>query len=404
MTQRKYRLCVLMAAAMLCGCGGGSGAAKDDDADVGAVGGSAGGSAGTPGSGGSPGVVDAGAGGRMASGGATEAGSGGASGDAGTPTPDAPSLPLTNPSPGAYGMRANMLEANSEMAVAALEGRVYVLGGYPSSRVTQSTLQIYDIAENSWRKGKPCPVAVHHPVLVGVGGKLYSLGGQMDGPVLDTNRVFAYDPATDDWQEKQAMPTARGGGAGAAIGNKIYVVAGRPPAGNAFEVYDVGGNTWASLPRLPTSLAHRNHLAAVAIGGKVYVAGGRYDGGGFASPITDSLDIFDPANNRWSKGKPMLRPRGGVSGVVAHGCFHVMGGEATLTGEPNDVFPDHDVYDPRTDTWKALPRLPVPFHGVTGGAFSSGLIYMPGGGTRSGGTSGSIMHQVFRPDMRCDGA
>ena len=66
------------------------------------------------------------------------------------------------------------------------------------------------------------------------------------------------------------------------------------------------------------------------------------------------------------------------------------------------MFPDHDVYNPVTDTWTALKPLPIPFHGVTGGAFVDGIIYMPGGGISSGGSSGTTMHQVYRPDMRCE--
>ena len=66
------------------------------------------------------------------------------------------------------------------------------------------------------------------------------------------------------------------------------------------------------------------------------------------------------------------------------------------------VFPDHDIYDPTTDAWTAAPRLPIPFHGVTGGAFIDGIIYMPGGGTSSGGSSGTTMHQVYRPAKRCN--
>jgi hypothetical protein len=40
-------------------------------------------------------------------------------------------------------------------------------------------------------------------------------------------------------------------------------------------------------------------------------------------------------------------------------------------------------------------------HGVTGAAFIDGLIYMPGGGTRSGGGSGTTLFQVYRPDKTC---
>jgi hypothetical protein len=52
--------------------------------------------------------------------------------------------------------------------------------------------------------------------------------------------------------------------------------------------------------------------------------------------------------------------------------------------------------------WTSLPDLPTPIHGVTGAAFVNGLIYMPGGGTMSGGSSGSQLFQVYRPMMSCE--
>jgi len=305
------------------------------------------------------------------------------------------------PAPGEYGERAALLAPNSEMAVADVDGKIYVLGGYPSSRDVQTTVQVYDPGTDAWSFAAPMPLPTHHPVAIGFEGKIYSLGGQLQGDV-NTERAFALDVASDTWSELRPLPTPRGGGAAARIDDRVYVAGGRPPAGNAFEVYDVSDDAWTTLPSLPLAFDQRNHLIAAAIGGKVYVAGGRYDGGGFGSPMTDSLDVFDPAPGTWSSAAPMPRPRGGLNGVVAFGCFHVWGGEGANIGEPNDVFPDHDLYDPLTDTWSALPPLPVPVHGVTGGVFLDGLIHMPGGGTASGGNSGSVLHQVFRPSRSCE--
>jgi hypothetical protein len=45
--------------------------------------------------------------------------------------------------------------------------------------------------------------------------------------------------------------------------------------------------------------------------------------------------------------------------------------------------------------------MPIPVHGVTGLAFLSGLIYLPGGGTAQGGSSGGTQHQVYRPGLTC---
>jgi N-acetylneuraminic acid mutarotase len=167
-------------------------------------------------------------------------------------------------------------------------------------------------------------------------------------------------------------------------------------------VYDISDDTWTVLADLPQTLPERNHLAATAINGKVYAAGGRYGGANFASPLTESLDIYDPATDTWQSGAPLPRARGGVNGILAFGCFHVWGGEGQGIGEPNDVFPDHDVYDPRSDVWVSVAALPTPVHGVTGAAFVDGLIYIPGGGTTSGGSSGVTLFQVYRPDLTCE--
>lgn len=327
--------------------------------------------------------------------------------DAGDPAPG-PTEPEgetpseLDPLPGEYATRRPLLEPNSEMAVAEVNGKIYVVGGYPASRQTQATVQVYDPVADEWALAAPHPEPIHHPVLVGAEGRLFSLGGQTDGG--DSDRCRSYDPNTDAWSALAEMPTARGGGAGAYLEGKIYVVGGRPPANNAFEVYDIATNGWQTLTALPRDYDQRNHLAAVALGGKIYVAGGRYDGGGFQSPMTDVLDVYDPGTNAWTRAASMLRPRGGVNGVVAYGCFHLFGGEGTNTGEPNDVFPDHDAYDPTNDRWIRLAPLPTPVHGVTGAVFLNGLIYMPGGGTSSGGTSGSTILQVYRPELRCDGS
>jgi len=96
----------------------------------------------------------------------------------------------------------------------------------------------------------------------------------------------------------------------------------------------------------------------------------------------------------------MPKPRGGVNGLQAYGCLHVFGGEGN-PGGPNNLHPDHDVYNPVTDTWTRLGPMLIPVHGVTGAAFLNGLIYLPGGGTSQGGNSGSLHHQVFRPNMVC---
>lgn len=329
-------------------------------------------------------------------------------------TPPAPEVPqptppaVTDVAATPWSTRAPLLEPNSEIAVAELNGKIYVIGGYPASRVVQATVQVYDISTDTWTMTTPLPVSLHHTMAAAVNGKLYVIGGETAGSGATfgavpsggpgfVDSVFEYDPATATWTSRAPMPTARSAGATAVIDGKIYVVGGRPPRGHDFAVYDPATDTWAVLPDLPTQ---RNHLAAAAIGGKVYVAGGRF-GGGVGSEMTAVLEVFDPRTNTWEQKASMPTPRGGVNGTAARGCFYVFGGEGN-DAHPQGVFDQMEVYNPVTDTWQTLQPIPTPVHGVTGAPVVNGWIHLVGGGTARGGSSGSTLHQVFRPDLTCE--
>jgi uncharacterized protein (TIGR03437 family) len=305
---------------------------------------------------------------------------------------------INSPLAGQWDARGRLLQANSEMAVAALDGKIYVLGGYPSTRQTQSTVQVYDPAADSWELAPPMPIPLNHNMAAAVGGRLYMIGGQTTdaGSGNFSDRVFEYDPAARQWRERSPMPTARGAGVAVVWEDLIYVAGGRPPRGADFAVYDPRADSWRALPDLPTQ---RNHLAGAAVGGRIYIAGGRFEGGA-NSPQSAALEAWDVAAGVWAPRARMPRPRGGINGLEAYGCIHVFGGEGN-TGAPNGLYADHDVYNPATDSWSSLAPMPTAVHGVTGAVFLGGLIYLPGGGTSQGGNSGSLIHQVYRPAMVC---
>ena len=259
-----------------------------------------------------------------------------------------------------WSVLAALPASNSETGVAALDGKIYVVGGYPSDRKTVATVQVYDSATDRWQTVAPLPVPLNHVMAAGVNGKVYVIGGQTTessepAKAGFVNTTYEYDPATNRWTVRAPMPTRRGGGAAAVADGKIYVAGGRPPGGADFAVYDPRADRWTTLPNLPTQ---RNHLAADAIDGKIYVVGGRFEGG-FRSPQSDVVEVFDPKTNQWSKRRSMLRPRGGVNGIAANGCFHLFGGEGN-SEHPYGIYADHDYYNPVTDTWHQAGKYARP--------------------------------------------
>jgi N-acetylneuraminic acid mutarotase len=292
--------------------------------------------------------------------------------------------------------------ARSEHAVAELDGRIWVLGGYPPGRLPSNLVQIYDPATSRWSLGPRLPQPIHHTHAAAVGGKLYVMGGEIDGastgrPEIFVNHTWVHDPAVGGWVLRAPMPTARSGGAKAVIDGRIYVAGGRPPAGHAFEVYDPATDKWEKLPDLPTQ---RNHLAMVALDGKIIVAGGRF-GPGATAERTDVVEIYDPATRTWTKGAPLPAPRGGITGAAHGGCMFVFGGEGERT-HVLGLTPNTYAYDPRANRWTTLPNLPIAVHGLKGTAVIGGRIFLPGGGITLGGNSGTNAMQVYRPTMRCE--
>jgi N-acetylneuraminic acid mutarotase len=92
--------------------------------------------------------------------------------------------------------------------------------------------------------------------------------GKTQTAVLDV-----YDPATNTWTTKKAMPTARYGAAAAVLGGRLYVAGGRSnyTALGKLEAYNPATNTWAQKPSMPTP---RYDLAVAKVDGALYALGG----------------------------------------------------------------------------------------------------------------------------------
>ena len=268
--------------------------------------------------------------------------------------------------------------ARQETAVVALNGEIYVLGGFDARGRIVAAVEAYDPQRDRWRTLADLPVPLHHANAAVTGGKIYVVGF-LTGAFVADGRTFIYDPQTDSWASGQPMPagTERGASGLAVLEGKIYLSGGfRLSAVDDFSVYTPDSDTWEILPELP---AARDHLVGGGIEGLIYIAGGR---AGTISTVTGRLDVFDPATASWSMRASMPTARGGAAGAVLAGRLYVIGGEgnsAAATG----VFAQVEAYDPEADGWTSLPAMATPRHG-TGAAPLQNQVYVPGGATQQG--------------------
>src|SRR5438552_4000106 len=131
-----------------------------------------------------------------------------------------------------------------------------------------------------------------------VNGVLYAVGGWSNGDHETWSRgdyvatVEAYDPATDMWETKASMPTARGELAVGVVNGVLYAIGGRrgDPDQAVFatvEAYDPATDGWTTKAPMPTG---RNGLATGVVHDILYAVGG-YDGLG----VFARLEAYDPA-------------------------------------------------------------------------------------------------------------
>jgi N-acetylneuraminic acid mutarotase len=332
------------------------------------AGGSDGGNAGAGGASGSGGAGMGGAG-APSGGTAGSAGSAGMAGSAGTltgmPTEDA---------------LAPLNTVRQEHGVGALDGEVYVLGGY-TPQATDS-VRAYDPDTMTWRDAAAFPGPFNHPNVGVANGKLYVLGFYI-GSDMSTASAQSYGFDGTTWVEVEPFPTdtQRAAACVASLGDKIYVFGGRHASRSVATsaVYDAVGDSWAPLPDMPVE---REHCVAGAINGKIYIAGGRKD---TIAGVEASTLEFDPNAPGYVQKAPMPTPRGGTAGAVLGGKLFVFGGEGS-DDDPNGVFPDIEAYDPSSNEWEAYPPMKVPRHGM-GAAEVGGRIYIPAGADRQGGAA-----------------
>lgn len=288
----------------------------------------------------------------------------------------------------------------TEVAAAAVAGKIYVIGGFEEPGLGNilhfaitPAVEEYDPATNQWTAKTPMPVGLHHVGIGAVSGRLYVIGGYKQSGLSvwsPVATVYAYDPATDVWSERAPMPTARGALAVTAYDGKLYAIGGYEGKSNsaAVEVYDPVENSWRSLAPLPTP---RDHLAAATADAKVYAIGGRLKGDYHRN--LSVTEIYDPSADKWSRGPDLPTARSGITAAEAGGRIYVFGGEGG-----DGTFHENEAYDPARNVWQTMAPMPTARHGL-GAAVLDGRIHVISGGPTPGG-SFSDLHEVYSPPSR----
>lgn len=170
-----------------------------------------------------------------------------------------------NPSTNTWTTKAPMPTARAGVAAASWDNKIYVMGGRAGNTIglpltVYNVHEVYDPLTDRWESRAPMPLAVYdHYATVALNGKIYVFGGFTDAG-LATDTVQIYDIANDRWTSSLQpggplpLPTPRADAMAGVIQGHIAVFGGRTdpdPQGENLrvtELYDPLTGAWSTGP------------------------------------------------------------------------------------------------------------------------------------------------------------
>lgn len=284
-------------------------------------------------------------------------------------------------------------------------GRIYLLGGRRIQPVS-----IFDPAKTTWSAGSVPPIELHHFQAV-THGKLIYVAGALTGRYPGETPapfIYVYDTEKDIWRQGDAIPESRQRGSTANVvrDGKLYMVSGirdghRGDHKPWFDSYDLATGEWQQLPDTPQP---RDHAQAAIVGDKLYLIGGRKSHApkNTMGDTTAEVDIFDFTSNTWSTCDANIpTERAGLFLTTVGEDILAIGGEALGQKKARSQV---EAFNTRTQTWRSLAPLLEGRHG-TGAVQHNGRIYVASGcGNVGGSPELTSQESVAIPDLMASGS
>jgi len=213
---------------------------------------------------------------------------------------------------------------NSLAAVTGQDGKIYAIGGFFQGY--RNWVEVYNPETNAWSIISSMPTGRYMLAAAAVDGKIYAIGGRSFWGWVGA-QVEMYDPETNTWTFKASMPTARYGLEVAVVDGKIYAIGGTSTYTfetlRTVEMYDPETNTWSTMSSMP---GPRYRFGGVTgPDGNFYVIAGM----SYPGHIVSGVMKYDPRTDTWSGAPGLPCQRGDLAAAVGQNAtIYAIGGYA----------------------------------------------------------------------------
>ena len=202
---------------------------------------------------------------------------------------------LVDPDKGEWKPLPEPKVARGMAAAAELNGSIYVAGGFTWSGTTLSSVEQFDLKAGRWTDVASLGIPRSRFSLAALDGKLYALGGMKGGrhgdESLNEPSVEEYDPAKNIWRVAGKLNHARHGFALASWNHRIYVFGGNDgETERSAEAWNPVTGKSVDLPNMPLG---RGFGGVAVCNGQMICFGGHWPG--------THPSVFNPAAAAWKE-------------------------------------------------------------------------------------------------------
>ena len=230
--------------------------------------------------------------------------------------------------------------------------------------------------------------------------EVWLMGGRTDPNPTQSNDetptsfIEKMDNVNKSWTPSGvSMPSAQQYCEAELVGNLVVVVGdwyrnSNPtqfPTGRV-QIYNLDNGTWYNGTPMPSS-QERGLGAMAEANGYLYYAGGVRSPN--ANDATNKTFRYDPVNDQWTQMADMNHARASFELVNFRGQLYAMGGFHGTQTWNRQALDYVERYDPATDTWTNLSKLPVAMFGWGGTVLNDEIILVGG---YNGGAKETVYH------------
>ncbi|MEE6469262.1 hypothetical protein FKM82_008557 [Ascaphus truei] len=201
-----------------------------------------------------------------------------------------------------------MLEKRAQFSCCIADDDVFAIGGRGDQLSPISSVEVYDINRDTWKKSKELPCKIYGHASAVHNNIIYISGGKTSGQVNSSKDVYSFNRLEGQWKKQAPMTIARFGHQMATVKDAIFTFLG---------MYE---------------------------------------------PFSD-IEKYDPLHNQWTRLRPLIFDRFCYGLVVVEQTVLLLGGKKW---QDSQEVPTQNIvgYDTENDCWEEICRLAFPFCGL----------------------------------------